>query len=168
MEQVKRMNKSRLQNLPKKVDQCGLLQQLNWFQVNSDIQESRTFLYEYLSDNGRSSIAVSLKKADFEFHPSDGFVARLLSLGTEIPDNSMESFNNRLQDYVSSVNVVSEEPPKEPITAHVRYKPLNYVNLELGEIEVEIEVVEPEFGVVGVVAAVYGVHAPLYPYLCLH
>ena len=139
MEQVRRMNKSRLQNLPKKVDQCGLLQQLNWFQVNSDIQESRTFLYEYLTDNGKSSIADILKKTDFEFHPSDGFVARLLSLGTEIPDNSLESFNNRLKNYVASANVVPEEKPKEPISAHIRYKPLNYVNLELGEIEVEID-----------------------------
>ena len=86
MEQVKRMIRTELK--PKKVDQGGLLQQLNWYQVNSDIMESKSYLYDYLTDNGKSALVEELKTLDYPYHPTDGFVARLLSIGTEIPEKS--------------------------------------------------------------------------------
>ena len=63
------MKKLRIENLPKKVDQGGLLQQLNWFSINSNLNESKSFLYDYLLSLGKTSVVDSLKKIDFEFHP---------------------------------------------------------------------------------------------------
>ena len=52
---------------PNKVDQGGLLQQLNWYQVNSDSQESKSYLYDYMTENGNSTVVENLKKLDFLF-----------------------------------------------------------------------------------------------------
>ena len=128
---------------PKKVDQAGLLQQLNWYQVNSDTMESKSYLYDYMIENGNSTAVENLKTLDYPFHPTDGFVARLLSIGTEIPENSLESFRSSVERYIQlgkdKVEIVIGTGIKTKSQVGQKRGFYEYIIPELGEVEMALD-----------------------------
>lgn len=137
------MKKNQVENNPKEVDQVGLMLQLNWYQLNSDTKESKSFLYDYLLENGQATVVENLKNSDFPFHPTDGYTAKILSNGTEIPENSFENFSRSLQSYFKHVYTkdvtsslglsVIEDVPDEKIEF------IDPALSELGEVELELD-----------------------------
>ena len=140
---MRKVKKNQVENNLKEVDQVGLMLQLNWYQLNSDTKESKSFLYDYLLENGKSTVVENLKKSDFPFHPTDGYTAKILSNGIEIPENSFENFNRSLQGYFKHVYVnnvpntlglsVIEDVPEEKIEF------IDPALSELGEVELQLD-----------------------------
>ena len=96
-----------------------------------------------MTENGNSTVVENLKKLDYPFHPTDGFVARLLSIGTEIPENSLESFEGSVERYVKygknkvELDIGTGIGTKSAVGQKRSF--YQYIIPELGEVEIALD-----------------------------
>ena len=84
------------------LDTHGILKALNHYAVNCTKRDSKRFLQEYLTEQGKSTFLIKGLKDDM-FVESDGYVARILTMKNNIPEVSRENFLKQVESIESQV-----------------------------------------------------------------
>ena len=125
----------------KKVNQGELLSMLNWYNVNNGKPSViKTYLLDYLMDNDKSSQYNNIKKLpDISIEPSLGYISRILSNGSTIPNNTMKSFDETVGEL--SRKGFKFEKPVAPIERKKKVSTVDrlVVDTRIGQVEHEID-----------------------------
>jgi len=126
----------------KKVNQGELLSMLNWYEVNNGKPKIvKTYLLEWLMGNMNVMWYDNIKKLpDSSIEPSLGYIARILSNGSKIPENTMGSFVECLRD-LSQKGKVYEKPITPTVDCPKKVPTIDRVVIDhrVGDVEHEID-----------------------------
>ena len=88
--------------------QFDLVRAFQWYNMNKDSKDARKYLIEYLEKNNK--ITLTQKKAAEYLNNSwnivDGWLARCLMRGAWVPDNTVENFNRRIEEFKTRLNTI--------------------------------------------------------------
>jgi len=88
--------------------QFDLVRVFQWYNMHKDSKDARKYLIEYLEKNQK--ITLTQKKAAEYLNNSwnivDGWLARCLSRGAWVPDNTFENFNRRIEEFKERLNKI--------------------------------------------------------------
>ena len=84
------------------LDTHGILKALNHYATNCTKRDSKRFLQEWMTSQGKSTFLIKGLK-DEMFVESDGYVARILQLQNSVPEVSKENFLKQVQSIESQV-----------------------------------------------------------------
>lgn len=121
------------------MDLCNAL---NWYSYMCDTADARKYLTEYLKDTGRTLDLRKAKKIpDKSFPKTSGWIARMLTNGSNLDERtieSMERFLNEAYAYIPKKEPVKKKKdtgPKLTVQDHIREK----ANTIIGELEVRLD-----------------------------
>ena len=84
------------------LDTHGILKALNHYATNCTKRDSKRFLQEWMTAQGKSTFLIKGLK-DEMFVESDGYVARILQLQNSVPEVSKENFLKQVQSIESQI-----------------------------------------------------------------
>lgn len=97
--------------------QFDLVLAFQWYNDHKDSKDARKYLVEYLAKNNQ--ITTAQKKAAEYLNNSwnivDGWLARCLSRGAWVPDNTYASFNVRVEEFKQRLDSIVEERSLESV-----------------------------------------------------
>lgn len=91
--------------------QFDLTMVFQWYNDNKDSKDARKYLIDYLKNTNQIT-PLQIQAADYlnnSWNIVDGWVARCLSRGANLPDVSFESFNNRIVEFKRRLDDIARE-----------------------------------------------------------
>ena len=126
----------------KEINQSELLSMLSWYNVNNGRPSVvKSYLLDWLMEGSRSLQYGNVKKLpDSSIEPTVGYIARILSNGSIIPEITMKSFDDCLKD-LSRKGYTFEKPvtPTVDREKKVTMVPRIMVDQRIGDVEHEID-----------------------------
>lgn len=110
----------------------------NWYNVMCDMEEAREYLEHYLTTKNRKADLKAFKRVPNNYVPlTICWIARMLSRGAKLPDNSIQFFESKFEETVN-LSLEKEEPqdkkePADKISIQDRIK--EKISNTIGEIE---------------------------------
>tara|TARA_Y100000593_G_scaffold68448_1_gene125808 strand:+ start:2937 stop:3641 length:705 start_codon:yes stop_codon:yes gene_type:complete len=131
-------NKEKQFNSP--LDDLGLVQALNYYNINFNAKDSKIFLVSYLENHEDDRASVISACPENRMVNTCGYVARLLSRNIQIPLESMRYFWSEVQDiyevgleYKKERENLPVQPPKPVLKEVPQY------DMDFGEVLAEVD-----------------------------
>jgi hypothetical protein len=109
--------------------QIDLVKAFQWYNDNKASKDARKYLIEYLVKNNKIN-PLQKQAADYlndSWNIVDGWFARLLSRGAKVPERSLNSFWDRMQEFISRLDkIIVERGLNNPVGA----EPTNVVSIQ--------------------------------------
>ena len=127
------------------LDTHGVLKALNHYATNCTKKDSKRFLQEWLTAQGKSTFLIKGLR-DEMFVESDGYVARILQLQNSVPEVSKENFLKQVQSIESQIlmriaeDTIPDQKAKE-VNAIIAEPVIEYdeFRARYGDIEFQID-----------------------------
>lgn len=109
---------------------------LNWYNYSYDLDQAREWLLEYMKKNEypRAEISAVRRAPKYEIPTTVGWIARMLMNGNILEDKTMQYFNTRVADVMSSAEKEEPEVPSEK-TPNVRERINSKANVFITHVE---------------------------------
>jgi hypothetical protein len=131
----------------KQASQFEITHALRWYHENKTDKDSRKYLLEYLFKTNRIS---ALQKESAEslatsWHLTEGWFARILSRGANVPQKNMDFFNDKMAIFLERLNVIAssssfkeKSKPQENVIS-IQDRVLEKTNFYIMELEAKFD-----------------------------
>lgn len=107
----------------------ALIQALSWYQEHKNEKDARSYLISYLSSRLTKEQKQASQYLSTTWNQTEGWVARCLSRGAQIPENSLQTFNAKVDEFIERLNqIVVERGLNAP--ADVAAEPTNVISIQ--------------------------------------
>jgi hypothetical protein len=96
----------------------ALVQALGWYSVNKSDKDARSYLLAYLDSKLSKEQKQASQSLSTNWNQTDGFVARCLTRGAKIPDNSYETFQANVVSFINRIERIIETRSIVNVTAN--------------------------------------------------
>jgi hypothetical protein len=106
-----------------------LIETLTWYSENKSEKDARAYLLSYLSTKLTKEQKQAAQFLNPMWYQTEGFVARCLSRGAKIPENSFQTFHDGVQKFIARLDaIVIERDLSVPTTATP--EPTNVISIQ--------------------------------------
>jgi len=106
-----------------------LIETLTWYSENKSEKDARAYLLSYLSPKLSKEQKQAAQFLNAMWYQTEGFVARCLSRGAKIPENSFQTFHDGVQKFIARLDaIVIERNLTVPVSAEP--EPTNVISIQ--------------------------------------
>lgn len=108
----------------------AFIEALSWYSEHKNEKDARSYLLSYLSSKLTKEQKQASQYLSTTWNQTEGWVARCLSLGAQIPNNSLQTFNDGVDKFIARLDDIVVQRGLNVPAATTNIEPTNVVSIQ--------------------------------------